>query len=192
MKIKDDRIVLRRPRRRRLQRAARKARDAALRVRYMIVLHTARGKSQRDIATMLGTSIATVKRTRTRWRRDGEAGLIDRREDNGASVKADDAWAADLLVVLRDTPRRHGQRRPTWTLELMITVMTDRGHTRVSRTTLSRLLGRLGVRRGMARPTAGCPWPKRAKNKRLALIRRLIATLPEGQAACGRTRSMCT
>jgi len=183
MKIKDDRILLTRPQRRRLRRAARKTNDAALRTRYMIVIHTAEGKSQRQIAAMLGTHTATVKRTRTRWRSDGEAGLIDRREDNGASAKVNDAYIADLLTVLRDTPRQHGHRRPTWTLELMIQVMTARGQAPISRTTMGRLLKRLGVRRGMPKPTVGCPWSKPAKNKRLALIRELIATLPADQAA---------
>src|SRR5689334_1235742 len=108
MKIRDDRIVLTRPERRRVWRTARQTKDAALRTRYMIVLHTAEGKSQGDIASMLGVHTATVKRTRARWRADGAAGLIDRREDNGAPAKADDAYAADLLVVLRDSPQAHG------------------------------------------------------------------------------------
>lgn len=183
MRIRDDSFVLPRPRRRRLLKTARKTADAELRTRYMIVLHTAADKSQRQIADMLGTSVATVKRTRSRWRQGGEAALVDRREDNGPAPKAGDAYAADLLVVLRDTPREHGHRRPTWTQELLIKVMHARGHATISRTTMGRLLRRLGVRRGMARPTVGCPWGKRAKNKRLRLIRKLVATLPRDQAA---------
>lgn len=175
-------IVLSRPRRRRLLRAARKTRDANLRTRYMIVLHTAAGKTQKQIALALGTSVATVKRTRTRWRDCGEAGLIDRREDNGAA-KADEAYAADLLNVLQGTPRDHGHRRPTWTQELLIKAMCWRGHDRISRTTMGRLLKELHVRRGMPKPMVGCPWSNRAKNRRIALIRRLIETLPANQAA---------
>ena len=91
------------------------------------------------------------------------AGLVDRREGNGAAANADDAHAADLLAVLAHSPRRHGQRRPTWTQELMIKVMCRRGHPAVSTTTIGRLLRRLGVRRGMAKPTAGCPWGRRRK-----------------------------
>jgi transposase len=183
MKITDDRFVLPRPQRRRLLRAARKTKDAPLRTRYMIVLHTAQGKSQRQIADMLGTSVATVKRTRARWRAGGEAGLIDRREDNGPPIKADDAYAADLLKVLRHTPRGHGQHRPTWTQELLIKVMQARGHPRISTTTLGRLLRRLGVRRGMPKPTVGCPWGRRAKAARIRMIRRLVRLLPADQAA---------
>ena len=176
-------IVLSRPQRRRLLRTARRTRDANLRTRYMIVLHTAAGKTQKQIAAELGTSVATIKRTRTRWRDFGEAGLIDRREDNGAMAKADESYAADLLAVLELTPRDHGHRRPTWTQELMIKVMCDRGHEKISRTTMGRLLGKLHVRRGMPKPTVGCPWGKRAKNRRISLIRRLIESLPHDQAA---------
>lgn len=183
MRIRDDSFVMPRRRRRRLLKTARRTGDAGLRTRHMIVLHTAEGKSQRQIADMLGTSVATVKRTRARWREGGEAALVDRREDNGPAPKADDAYAADLLVVLRDTPREHGHRRPTWTQELLIKVMHARGHATISRTTMGRLLRRLGVRRGMARPTVGCPWGKRARNKRIRMIRELVATLPKDQAA---------
>src|SRR5580765_691216 len=176
-------IVLSRPQRRRLLRAARKAKDANLRTRYMIVIHTAAGKSQREIAAMLGCSVSTVKRTRTRWREQGEAGLIDRREDNGPPTKADEAYAAELLVVLLHTPRQHGQRRATWTQELMIKVMCQRGHASVSRTTISRLLQRLRVRRGSPKPTVSCPWNRRQKAARIRLIRTLVATLPPDEAA---------
>jgi transposase len=176
-------IALSRPQRRRLLRAARKTKDANLRTRYMIVLHTAAGKSQQQIAAMLGCSTSTVKRTRARWRELGEAGLVDRREDNGPPAKADEAYAADLLEVLRHSPRRHGQRRPTWTVELMIKVMCARGYPKVSRTTIGRLLARLGVRRGTPKPTVGCPWNRRAKAARIRLIRKLIATLPPDEAA---------
>src|SRR5205085_5420957 len=114
------------------------------RTRYMIVLHTAGDKSQAQISQMLGCSVSTVKRVRTRWRESGEAGLVDRREDN-TPAKADETYAADLLRVLEGTPRDHGQRRPTWTQELMIGVMSRRGHEPISRTTMGRLLKKLHV-----------------------------------------------
>ncbi len=125
-------IVLSRLQRRRLLRAARKTRVANLRTRYM-------SKSQSQIGSIIGCGVSTVKSTRSRFREFGEAGLIDRREDNGPPKKADEAHAADLLPVLRHTPRQHGQRRATWTQELMIKVMCRRGHQRVSRTTIGRL-----------------------------------------------------
>jgi transposase len=177
-------IELSRPRRRRLLRAARKTKDAALRTRHMIVIHSAAGKSQKQIAAMLGCSVSTVKRTRARWRQHGETGLIDRREDNGPPKKADEAYAVELLAVLAHTPRYHGQRRPTWTQELMIKVMRQRGHASISRTTIGRLLHRLRVRRGTPKPTAvRCPWGRRAKAARIRLIRKLIESLPADEAA---------
>jgi transposase len=176
-------MVCSRPQRRRLLRAARKTRDANLRTRHMIVIHSAAGKSQRQIAAMLGCSVSTVKRTRGRFRELGEAGLIDRREDNGPPSKADEAYAADLLDVLRHTPRHHGQRRATWTQELLIKVMCRRGHATVSRTTLGRLLSTLNVRRGTPKPTVRCPWGRRAKAARIRLIRKLVESLPPDEAA---------
>jgi transposase len=176
-------IELSRPQRRRLLRAARESKDADLRTRHMIVIHSAAGKSQSEIAAMLGCSVSTVKRTRTRWRELGEAGLVDRREDNRPPAKADEGYAADLLDVLRHTPRHHGQRRPTWTQELMIKVMCARGHQPVSRTTIGRLLRRLRVRRGTPKPTVNCPWGRWQKAARIRLIRRLVASLPPDEAA---------
>lgn len=176
-------IVLSRPQRRRLLRAARKTTDANLRTRHMIVIHSAAGKSQSQIAAMLGCSVSTVKRARTRWRELGEAGLIDRREDNGPPAKADEAYAVDLLRVLEHSPRRHGRRRPTWTQELMIKVMCTRGHQEVSRTTVGRLLRRLRVRRGTPKPTVTCPWGRRRKAARIALVRKRIESLPPDEAA---------
>lgn len=177
-------IVLTRPQRRRLLRAARKAADANLRTRYMIVLHTAEGKSQSRIASDLGCCVATVKRTRRRWAEAGESGLIDRREDNAPPhTKADEAYAAALWQVLEHTPQHYGHRRPTWTQELLVKVMTALGFEPVSRTTMSRLLARLGVRRGVPKPTARCPWSQRRKNRRIRLIRRLIDALGPEEAA---------
>ena len=176
-------IELSRPQRHRLLRAARKSKDANLRTRHMIVIHSAAGKSQTGIAAMLGCSVSTVKRTRTRWRQFGEAGLIDRREDNSSPAKADEAYAMELLAVLELSPRQHGQRRPTWTQELLIKVMSQRGFQTISRTTMGRLLRRLGVRRGTPKPTVRCPWSRRAKAARIRLIRKLIESLPANEAA---------
>lgn len=58
MRIKDDSFVGPRSRRRRLIKQARRAKDAALRTRHLIALHTAEGKNQRQIAAMLGTNVS--------------------------------------------------------------------------------------------------------------------------------------
>jgi len=174
---------LTRPQRRKLLRQARRMRDPDTRVRYMIVLHSAAGKSQRQIAEALGCSASTVKRTRARWRQCGAAGLIDRREDNACQAKADEAYGAELLGVLQGSPRDFGFRRPTWTQELMVKVMMKLGYPKISCTTLSRLLGRLGCRLGRPKPTVGCPWAKRAKTRRIRMIEQLVQALPADEAA---------
>lgn len=181
--MKSNGFELPRPQRRRLLRTARKTKDSGTRVRYMIVLHTAAGKSQHQISEALGCCPATVKRVRTRWRKAGEAGLIDRREDNAVTAKADEAYAGKLLEVLAGSPQDFGHRRPTWTQELLIRVMVALGYPPISRTTMGRLLHRLGCRRGMPKPIVGCPWSRRAKSRRIRLIRQLVDSLPPDEAA---------
>lgn len=48
---------------------------------------------------------------------------------------------------------------------------------------MGRVLKTLRARRGRAKPLGPCPWSKARKNKRMALIHRLIESLPEDQVA---------
>ncbi len=41
----------------------------------------------------------------------------------------------------------------------------------------------ISARQGRPKPTVGCPWPKRAKSKRLRELRRLVDTLPADEVA---------
>jgi transposase len=166
----------------RLQRQARRCRDALLRTRYLIVLHAADGQSGRTIAAALKCASSHVSRTLDRWEALGEAGLIDRREDNGCA-RADDAYVALVRWILAGTPQDHFYRRPTWTKAMLIETACKYSGVRVSKTTMGRVLKRIGARRGRAKPVAPCPWSKARKNKRMKLIRALIDTLPADQAA---------
>ena len=49
--------------------------------------------------------------------------------------------------------------------------------------TMSRALKTIGARLGRPRPTVGCPWPKRRRNKRLAEIQGVLDALPKGHVA---------
>jgi transposase len=107
-------------------------------------------------------------------------GLADRREDNGESKVTED-YEAELFTVVPASPRKYGHRRPTWTQELLIIVLHQRTGIRISRTTMSRLLKRLGIRLGRPKPIVGCPWKKRRKQKRLREIRQLIEAVAKNE-----------
>ena len=175
------RIVLHPRTRAKLGRKARRCRDADTRVRYLIVLRADRDHSGRRIARELGCCCATVSRTIGRYETLGEAGLVDRREDNG-QAKADDLYARTVAWILDGSPQDFFHRRPTWTRRLL--VATARAYTgvSVSPTTMGRLLKRLKARRGRPKPLAPCPWSETARRTRVAMIHALIDTLPPSEA----------
>jgi transposase len=163
-------------------RTIRKIKDARLKTRYLIILNSAEGYSRRIIARMLSCSASTVDRMRKRFAEEGELGLIDRRGDNG-SAKINEDYILALIQAVEQTPLDYGYGRPTWTQELLIRVLSASTGITVSRSTMCRLLRRLGIRRGMPKPTVGCPWSARARKRRLRLIQRLIETLPAEEIA---------
>src|SRR3989304_3340331 len=166
----------------RFWRQARQIMDADTRTRYAVILHWADGYGVRETSRMLHCAVSTVTKVRKRFREGGVAGLADRRGDNGAP-KLTDEYVLPLVQVVARTPRKYGHRRPTWTQELLVKVMAEQTSTRISVSTMSRLLRRLGIRRGNPKPTVGCPWSERSRKRRIRWIRRLIETLPPDEAA---------
>lgn len=148
----------------------------------LMILHSGAGWKAAAIARAFCVSPRTVSRVRGRWLAEGEAGLVDRREDNG-DRKVTEEYAAELLKVLEKTAPEHGHRRPTWTQALLIKTMHERTGVKVSTSTMSRLLKRLGVRRGRAKPLAPCPWSDKARKRRVGMIHRMIGALPPDEAA---------
>lgn len=179
-----ERIVIKLTRqvKRHFRRNIKKIKDARLKTCYLIILHTAEGYSRRKIAEMLLCSASTVDRVRKRFAEEGVSGLIDRRGDNGPA-KVNEDYILALIKAVERTPLDYGYRRPTWTQELLIRVLTELTGITVSRSTMCRLLRRLGIRRGMPKPTVGCPWSQKARKRRIRLIKRLIETLPPDEAA---------
>lgn len=159
-----------------------RVKDAATRIRFLVILHTAEGHTQPEIAEMLACSIRTVARVQQRFREQGTEGLVDRRGDNGTAKITED-YVLALIEAVRGSPQDYGYPRPTWTQELLVKVMAERTGIGISVSTLSRLLRRLGVRRGMPKPTVGCPWSSRARKRRLGLIDRMLETLPANEVA---------
>ena len=76
-------VSLNRSAKRKLAGRMRKTKDAPLRTRYSIILNLAGGRTPTDTAAALCVSRSTVCRVRDRFLQNGEAGLIDRREENG-------------------------------------------------------------------------------------------------------------
>jgi len=175
------RIVLHPRTRAKLQKDAKRCKDANTRIRYRIVLLSDQCWSGKRIARALGCAASTVSRTLSRCERYGEAGLIDRREDNGQR-KADGLYAQTVAWILRGSPQDFFHRRPTWTRRLLIETAGQYTGVTVSPTTMGRMLKRLKVRRGRPKPDAPCPWRESARKQRVAMIHALIDALPANQA----------
>jgi len=175
-------IELRNRVKKRLREIRRTTHDPGLAMRCQMVLQAAKGRMSQGIADALGCSRSWVSRVLGRFQAEGEAGLLDRREDNGQQ-KLDEWYLGQLHEVVAKRPPDYGYRRPTWTRELLVEVMARLTGQRVHVTTMSRALATTGARRGRPRPVVRCPWSKPAKNRRLREIRRVLKTLPKGDVA---------
>lgn len=160
----------------------RTTRDAGVRSRALIVLHTAAGKGTAQIADAVGYDPSAVLKVVHRFRAEGEEGLRDHREDNG-HPKVDDEMRTALATLLIRSPEDNGWARPTWTQELLARQLRHDTRVRVSESTVGRMLADLGARWGMARPTVACPWGSRAQARRVRAIERRLARLPAGEEA---------
>jgi hypothetical protein len=92
-----------------------------------------------------------------------------------------------LWILAATPPRDFFHRRRTWTRRLLAETAARYTGVTVSvtttTTTMGRLLKRLRVRRGRAKPTAPCPWGEAARKRRVAAIHALVDdALPAGQA----------
>jgi transposase len=175
-------IVLHHNVRSKLRRKARRTADAALRIRYLIVLHADEAMPKSHIAKAVGCSRQNVALVIDRYLEMGEAGLIDRREDNG-NRKAGKHYLWMLKWILESSPPDFGHRRPTWTQGLLIETARRFTGVKISRRTMGRRLKQLGVRRGWPKPVAPCPWPRKRRETVVSAIKALIDTLPADQAA---------
>ena len=156
-------------RRRRLRRWYHREKSVIVKVRLLVVIRLADGASSVDIERSRMCVRATVSRVAERFRCLGELGLEDGRRFNGGS-KLSEAILMRLGELIRDTPQRFGWRRPTWTRELLARQLAYDTGVRLSVTTLTRLLRRMGARWGRPKMFVECPWSKRRRQRRLAQI----------------------
>ena|SRR3989442_9858460 len=165
--------------RRRLARLDRTTRDADLRIRCRVVLKVSQGMSCAEAARALGCAPSTAARIVARFRRHGEAGLLDGRSENGGR-KVDADVRAGIEKILEKRAPEHGCPRPTWTLELLRGVVEQVLHLTLSVGHLWKVLRRIGARWGRPRPVVGCPWKAARKARRIAQLRRLAETPAPG------------
>jgi transposase len=166
----------------RLEGIARNELDHFLARRYRIVILRSLRYPYLAICQSTGASIGLVSKVLGRFRQYGQAGLVDRREDNG-ELKLDGRYLRTLYRVLRKTAPEWGWARPTWTREMLIMTMERETGIRVSLASMSRALFAIRARRGRPKPIATCPWPEAQKARCLKKIQRLIKTLPSDQVA---------
>jgi transposase len=161
----------------RLLKGMRRCRDAATRLRYLMIFNVLLRRSAHETAEILKVHHTTVGRVVKRFQEHGEAGLYDGRADNGADKLTED-YLQRLHRVVSEMPADHGWRRATWTRELLIQTMVRLTGVRVAAATMSRALALIKARRGRPRPIVRCPWRKAAKTRRLRQLQELVATLP--------------
>lgn len=167
---------------RRLLKHMRECKDADLKTRYLIIIHLSDGLTAAETARSAAVARSTVYRVAKRFRECGEAGLIDRREENGER-KLNEEYLAVLHEVVASSPRKHGHQRPTWTRELLVATMAELTGVRIHVGTMSRALRLIGARRGRPKPIVHCPWSNSAKRKRLREIDELLENLPPDEVA---------
>lgn len=167
---------------RRLLKKMRKCKEAGLKTRYQIVLNLLEERSVTDTARALGVNPSTVRRVAARFRQFGEAGLVDRREENGEQ-KLDEQYLGILYDLVASSPQKHGWKRPTWTRELLVKTMQKLTGICIHVATMSRALKQIGARRGRPKPTVESPWSNRRKRRKLKKIQELLANLPPDEVA---------
>jgi transposase len=155
--------------------------DADTVCRAEAVVLRSKGFSYAQAARTLELAKATVWQAVRRYLAEGEAGLIDRREDNGPT-KVDDGYLDALRRTLEQRACDCGWPRPTWTRELLARTLARRTGTLVAPCTLSRALRRIGARRGRPRPVVLCPLSAGSRRRRLRAIERLREHLDPHEA----------
>lgn len=156
--------------------------NAAQKIRLLVIVNLIRERGAQPTAAVLHLSRSTVYRVAKRFREHGTAGLLDGRRHNGHR-KVTEKYRSLLYEAVKSSPPDHGWQRPTWTRILLVATMFAKTRVRIHVATMSRVLHRLGARRGRPKPTVACPWPESRRRRRLAEIRRLIARLPTDEVA---------
>lgn len=167
--------------RRHLRRAYQRATDTVFKIRALIVIRLAESNSSVEIEQAGICVRSTVSYVATRFRNLGELGLEDGRRLNGKKRKLTEEVLLRLAELIRAYPQDFGWARTTWTRELLVRQLYRETRIRLSLTTLSFCLRKMGARWGRPKPYVVCPWSPRRRRKRLAQIKKLVTELPAGE-----------
>lgn len=129
--------------RKRLERLAKRARDARLVNRARMILLSNQRKKLSEIGTILSTMPETVARWIRRYEAEGIDGLYDRPRSGGPR-KADAAYEQRLMELVQSDPRRIDLDCPwsVWTVERLMDRMVHEGFAEISDDTVRRALHR--------------------------------------------------
>ncbi len=123
-----------------LERLYRTTKDVRLRTRAQIVLLAGEQRlTAAAIARIVREDDQTVRNWLKRYRAEGIEGLKDRPMP-GAPPKVTQAYAEQLLSVVRQRPRSLGQPYSMWTLQRLADYMAEQTGIRVSDETVRKLL----------------------------------------------------
>ena len=158
--------------RRLLVKVGRRTGDAATALRFLAVTRLAAGKTSTQVSQELDLAPSCVVGIAHRFEQRGVEGLYDGRRNNRAK-KVDARFMQRLSAILTNTPDHFGWSRFTWTRELLCRQMQLEGLPLVAVCTMGWCLARIGARLGMPKPIVLCPWPRDARERRLAELRDL-------------------
>lgn len=175
-------VQLRGQHKRILRRRAKKAKDAAYRMRCLIILKLGEGGRSTDVEAQLEVARASASRVAERFRKEGIAGLIDHRVLNGQS-KVESEHLQLLEEYLSHSPQDYRWQRPTWTRELLARQLREDAGIELSPVHVGRLLKQIGARWKRGRPVVLCPWRRRRRLLYLARLERMLANLPADEVA---------
>ena len=132
---------------RRTIQAGLRSREAFTLRRAQILLASADGQRPSQIAAQVGCAVGTVHNTIHAFENDGPDCLAEKkRGPKNARPILDAAPADPLKGILHQSPRRFGQPRSTWTLDLLADVAFAQGLTprRLSHEAVRQAVQRLG------------------------------------------------
>jgi transposase len=176
----DGTITLRSSERKALLQHYRRHPDPAVRLRAHLLLLLANGYAWATIAAVLFCSTRTIARWRRRFERGGVAAVLDERRGRRSPFGT---WLIRLVVgwVTQRCPRDFGFLRSRWCCGVVVILLAETTHVRVSAETVRRWLHRENLVWRRPRPVLGPRDPRRAA--KLRKLRQLLGTLPDDEIA---------